>query len=142
MHQAYSASGIKYGYRSGKQCRYSTSLNFSPRYIANLIPTLSYCKSVNNFSPNMQSFKVDRYEKLYFDPFFLAVRFGLPCTFAYSYCTMPMLIMTCPAFCPRSALLFLCPLLICTSALSCPVLPYPVLSCPACKLSNFWPKRS
>ena len=66
---------------------------------------------------------------------------ALPCTVAYSYCTMPMSIMPGPAFCPHSALLLICPLLICQSALPCPVLPCPVLSCPACKLSNFWPKR-
>ena len=62
--------------RLGKQCRKNTNLNFSPRYIANLMPTLSYCKSVNNCSPNLLLFKVARNEKLYFGPFFLALRFG------------------------------------------------------------------
>ena len=40
------------------------------------MPTLSYCKSVNNCSPNLLHFKVARNEKLYFGPFFLALRFG------------------------------------------------------------------
>ena len=78
--------------------------------------TLSYCKSVNNCSPNLLHFKVARNEKLYFGPFFLALRFG----------TMP--IMPCPAFCPRPALLFLCPLLICPPALPCPAMSSPALS--------------
>ena len=51
---------------------------------------------------------------------------ALPCTFAYSYCTMP--IMPCPAFCPRPALLLLCPLLICPPALPCPAMSSPALS--------------
>ena len=40
------------------------------------MPTLSYCKSVNNCSPNLLHFIVARNEKLYFGPFFLALRFG------------------------------------------------------------------
>ena len=51
---------------------------------------------------------------------------ALPCTFAYPYCTMP--IMPCPAFCPRPALLLLCPLLICPPALPCPAMSSPALS--------------
>ena len=98
------------------------------------MPTLSYCKFVNNCSPNLLLFKVDRYEKLYFDPFFPCRAFW-PCPAqllnAYSYCTMPMPIMPFPAFCPRSALLLLCPLLICPSALPCPALSYPALCSPA-----------
>ena len=91
------------------------------------MPTLSYCKSVNNCSPNLLNFKVARNEKLYFGPFFLGPFFlALPCTFAYSYSTMP--IMPCPAFCPRPALLLLCPLLICPPALTCPAMSSPALS--------------
>ena len=51
----------------------------------------------------------------------------LPCTVAYSYCTMP--IMPSPVFCPRPALLLLCPLLICPPALPCLPLPCPLLPC-------------
>ena len=40
------------------------------------MPTLSYCKSLNNCSPNLLHFKVARNEKLYFGPFVLALRFG------------------------------------------------------------------
>ena len=40
------------------------------------MPTLSYCKSLNNCSPNLLHFKVARNEKLYFSHFFLALRFG------------------------------------------------------------------
>ena len=90
------------------------------------MPTLSYCKSVNNCSPNLLLFKVARNKKLYFGPFSLPCVLALPCTFAYSYCTMP--IMPCPAFCPRPALLLLCPLLICPPALPCPAMSSPALS--------------
>ena len=54
-----------------------------------------------------------------------------PCTVAYLYCTIPMPIMPCPAFCPRPALLLLCPLFLCPPALSYPALSYPALSSPA-----------
>ena len=123
----------------GKQCRHSTSLNFSPRYIANLMPTLSYCKFVNNCSPNLLLFKVDRYEKLYFDPFFTCRAFW-PCP-----TQLLIYIAQCPALLFAHALLYFCSaafdLSLCHD-LSCTVLPFPV-PCPLlpCKLSNFWPKR-
>ena len=98
------------------------------------MPTLSYCKSVNNCSPNLLLFKVDRYEKFYFDPFFPCRAFW-PCpaqsVIHIAQCPCPLPIMPCPAFCPRSALLLLCPLLICPSALPFPALSYPALSSPA-----------
>ena len=37
---------------------YNASLNFPPRHIAYLMPTLSYCKSKNNFSLNLLLLKV------------------------------------------------------------------------------------
>ena len=86
------------------------------------MPTLSYCKSANNCSPNLLLFKVDRYEKFYFDPFFPCRAFW-PCPaqllIHIAQCPCPL----CPAFCPRSALRLLCPLLICPSALPFPALP-------------------
>ena len=100
----------------------SASLNFSPRYIANLKPTLSYCKSVNIRSPNLLLPKVARYEKLYFGPF--ALRFGSSlhrCLFilhnAHEHHALPCFLPT-----PSSALL--CPLLLCPPALHYPVMPY------------------
>ena len=91
------------------------------------MPTLSYCKSVNNCSPNLLHFKVARYEKLYFGPFFLALRFGPAlhiCLFILHNAHRP----SCPAFCPRPTLLLLCPLLICPPALPCPAMSSPALS--------------
>ena len=91
------------------------------------MPTLSYCKSVNNCSPNLLHFKVARNEKLYFGPFFLALRFGPAlhiCLFILHNAHRP----SCPAFCPRPTLLLLCPLLICPPALPCPAMSSPALS--------------
>ena len=88
--------------------------------IANLMPTLSYCKSVNNCSPNLLLFKVDRYEKLYFDPFFTCRAFW-PCP-----TQLLIYISQCPS-CPA----LLLPTLWSTFALplwSVP-LPWPVLHC-------------
>ena len=82
------------------------------------MPTLSYCKFVNNCSPNLLLFKVDRYEKLYFDPFFTCRAFW-PCpTQLLIYISHHAL----PCFCPRSDLLLLC------RFWSVP-LPWPVLHC-------------
>ena len=129
----------------GNQYRHNTSLNFSSRYIANFMPTLSICKSVVNCSPNLLLLKVARYEKPYFGPFSLPCVLTLPCTVAYSYCTMPtpvahhalpcLLTTPCSAFALPDFALSPCPVL------PFPAFPYPVLSCPACKLSNFRPKR-
>ena len=91
------------------------------------MPTLSYCKSVNNCSPNLLHFKVARNEKLNFGPFFLALRFGPAlhiCLFILHNAHRP----SCPAFCPRPTLLLLCPLLICPPALRCPAMSSPALS--------------
>ena len=90
------------------------------------MPTLSYCKSVNNCSPNLLHFKVAETRNFILALFSLLCVLALPCTFAYSYCTMP--IMPCLAFCPRPALLLLCPLLICPPALPCPAMSSPALS--------------
>ena len=116
----------------GNQCRHNTSLNISPSFIANLMPTLSYCKSTNICSPNLLLLKVSRYEKLLFDPF--ALRLGsalhrysfilhnahehhaLPCFFAHA-----LLCFALPAFA-----LSPCPALSC-HALSSPALSFPVL---------------
>ena len=89
------------------------------------MPTLSYCKSVNNCSPNLLHFKVARNEKLYFGPFFLALRFGPAlhiCLFILHNAHHAL-----PCFCPHSALLLLCPLLICPTALPCPATSSPAL---------------
>ena len=94
------------------------------------MPTLSYCKFVNNCSPNLLLFKVDRYEKLYFDPFLLAVRFG-PALHSCLFILHNAL----PCFLPTLCSTFALPLLICPSAMTCPALYYstlcPVRSCPA-----------
>ena len=97
------------------------------------MPTLSYCKFVNNCSPNLLLFKVDRYEKLYFDPFLLAVRFGPAlhsCLFIMHNAHNAM-----PCFLPTLCSTFALPLLICPSAMTCPALYFPALcpvrSCPA-----------
>ena len=97
----------------GKQCRHNTNLNFSLRYIANLMQTLSYCKSVNNCSPNLLLFKVAR--KLFW-PFFACPAFWpCPAQLLIHIAQCP----SCPAlfFSRRPALLLLCPLLICPPAL-------------------------
>ena len=97
------------------------------------MPTLSYCQFVNNCSPNLLLFKVDRYEKLYFDPFFTCRAFW-PCP-----TQLLIYISQCPS-CPALLLptlwsTFALPLLICPSAMTCPALYYPALcpvrSCPA-----------
>ena len=88
------------------------------------MPTLSYCKFVNNCSPNLLLFKVDRYEKLYFDPFLLAVRFG-PALHSCLFILHNAL----PCFLPTLCSTFALPLLICPSAMTCPALYYPAL-CP------------
>ena len=130
----------------GKQCRHNTNLNFSPIYIANLMPTLSYCKSVNNCYPNLLLFEVARNEKLYFGPFFLALCFGpalLICLFILhnAHHALPCFLPTpCSAFALSAFDMSPCPALSC-HVFPCPVFYCPVLSCPACKLSNFWPKR-
>ena len=97
------------------------------------MPTLSYCKFVNNCSPNLLLFKVDRYEKLYFDPFFTCRAFW-PCPtqllIYISQCP------SCPALLFAHALIYFCSaafdLSLCHD-LSCTVLPCPVPgpSCPA-----------
>ena len=68
------------------------------------MPTLSYCKSVNNYSPNLLLFKVDRYEKLYFDTIF-------PCR-AFWPCPAQLLIHIAQCPCPS------CPALLFAHALS------------------------
>ena len=97
------------------------------------MPTLSYCQFVNNCSPNLLLFKVDRYGKLYFDPFFTCRAFW-PCP-----TQLLIYISQCPS-CPALLLptlwsTFALPLLICPSAMTCPALYYPALcpvrSCPA-----------
>ena len=68
-----------YLYLDWYRCAISIStgvLVLLPAYEGNLMPTLSYCKSVNKCSPKLLLFKISRYEKLYFGPFFLALRFG------------------------------------------------------------------
>ena len=90
------------------------------------MPTLSYCKSVNNCSPNLLHFKVARNEKLYFGPIFLALRFGPTlhiCLFILHNAHHAL-----PCFLPTPALLLLCPLLICPPALPCPAMSSPALS--------------
>ena len=97
------------------------------------MPTLSYCKSVNNCSPNLLHFKVARNEKLYFGPFFLALRFGPAlhiCLFILhnAHHALPCFLPTpCSAFALSAFDLSLC------HDLSCTVLPalFPVRSCPA-----------
>ena len=92
------------------------------------MPTLSYCKSVNNCSPNLLHFKVARNEKLYFGPFFLALRYGPAlhiCLFILhnAHHALPCFLPT-----PCSELLLLCPLLICPPALPCLAMSSPALS--------------
>ena len=43
---------------SAESALINSTLNFPPRYIANLMPTLSSFKSVNNCSPNLLLLKV------------------------------------------------------------------------------------
>ena len=84
------------------------------------MPTLSYCKSVNNCSPNLLHFKVARNEKLYFGPFFLALRFGPAlhiCLFLLHNAHHAL-----PCFLPKR------PLLICPPVLPCPAMSSPALS--------------
>ena len=95
------------------------------------MPTLSYCKSVNNCSPNLLHFKVARNEKLYFGPFFLALRFGPAlhiCLFILhnAHHALPCFLPTpCSAFALSAFDMSPCP------ALSCHVFPCPVFYCPA-----------
>ena len=136
------ATKIQRTSRLGKQCRHNTSLNFSPTYIANSKQSLSYCKYVNIWSPNLLHLKVARYAKLYYGRF--ALRFGSAlhhCLFilhnAHEHHALPCFLPT-----PCSALLCR----FCSVPLPCTFLPCPgfscfILSCPACKLYNFWQKR-
>ena len=100
------------------------------------MPTLSYCKSVNNCSPNLLHFKVARNEKLYFGPFFLALRFGPAlhiCLFILNnaHHALPCFLPTpCSAFALSAFNMSPCPALSChvfpalsSTALSSPALP-------------------
>ena len=92
------------------------------------MPTLSYCKSVNNCSPNLLHFKVARNERNFILAlFFLALRFGpCPAHLLIHIAQCP----SCPALLFAHALLCfcLCPLLICPPALPCPAMSSPALS--------------
>ena len=97
------------------------------------MPTLRNCKSVNNCSPNLLLFKVARYEKLYFGPFFFALRLGPAlhsCLFilhnAHAHHALPWFLTTpCSAFALPDFDMSPCP------ALSCPVLSSSALTSPA-----------
>ena len=93
------------------------------------MPVLSYCKSVNNCSPNLLFFKVDRYEKLYFDPFFPCRAFW-PCPaqllIHIAQCPCP----SCPALLFANTLLYFCSARFLSVPLLCPVLPCLTLPCP------------
>ena len=103
------------------------------------MPTLSYCKSVNNCSPNLLHFKVARNEKLYFGPFFLALRFGPAlhiCLFILhnAHHALPCFLPTpCSAFALSAFDMSPCPAMSChvlpCLPLPCLLLPCPLLPC-------------
>ena len=90
------------------------------------MPTLSYCKSVNNCSPNLLHFKVARNEKLYFGPFFLALRFGPAlhiCLFILHNAHHAL-----PCFLPTPCSAFALSAFDMSPALHCPAMSSPALS--------------